>query len=182
MDSAVDFFADHPVLDAEDRSLWRTPQELFDALNEEFHFAIDLAADATSTLVPGGYFGPDHPDEDWRDALVVPWSRLDDPGFLNPPWSPRAGLELAPWPMKACAEMQLGFTTVGVLPVATSTRWWDAAVMQADEIRLLNHRLRYRRPDGTRGGTARFDSAVVVWRPSRSARKCGPRIFTWDYR
>lgn len=177
------------VLNAEDRSLWRTPSILAQALDDEFHFAVDLAADATSCLVRDGdtgmfatYYGPDHPDEQFRDALVVPWARHSGPGFLNPPWSPRAGLELAPWPLKAAAELVSGFTTVALLPVATSTRWWTDAVMKADEIRLINHRLRYLRPNGMPSGTARFDSAVVVFRPSIGARKCGPRIFPWDYR
>jgi phage N-6-adenine-methyltransferase len=170
------------VLNAEDRSLWRTPTALFTRLDHEFHFAIDLAADGQSTLVPGGYFGPDHPSPDCRDALAARWNGEDDPGFLNPPWSPRAGLELAPWPIKCFYEMEDGFTTVALLPVATSTRWWTDAVMKADEIRLINHRLRYLRPNGMPSGTARFDSAVVVFRPSIGARKCGPRIFPWDYR
>ena len=31
---------------------WETPDDLFDRLNQEFHFDIDLAADATNTEVP----------------------------------------------------------------------------------------------------------------------------------
>jgi len=35
----------NPALFSSERGDWETPQNIFDALNEEFHFTLDAAAD-----------------------------------------------------------------------------------------------------------------------------------------
>lgn len=46
---------------------WCTPQDLFDRLNDEFHFVLDAAATDKSAKC-GQYFTPE------TDALSRPWS------------------------------------------------------------------------------------------------------------
>ena len=136
-----------------------TPQPLFDALNERFHFCWDAAATAENCKVNlpmeddlgevldrACYFGPDHPREDWRDAIAVDWtatlvelfagpsastpvylSRIWRPTvWINPPWSRG---QIARWCWKASEEANKGLTTVMLLPADPSTRWFHDYVL-----------------------------------------------------
>ena len=79
---------------------------------------------------------------------------------MNPPF----GRAIRAWVEKAAREAAAGALVVGLLPVRTDTRWWHRWVMGA-EIRFLPGRLRF---GGAQSG-APFPSAVVVFRPPRSA-------------
>jgi len=132
---------------------WRTPPELYDPLNQLYHFDVDLAATSENALVEVddgsnlSYLGPDHPDERYQDALSVLWHTIGKTGFLNPSYSLtmysaglKAGAERADlrwllvesWAEKAYWESQRGFTTVGVFPYAPQTEWFRQYVMGHD--------------------------------------------------
>src|SRR5690606_10777218 len=73
---------------------WETPQELFDALAQEFAFGLDVAATRETCKAPlRRYLGPDATLTGYRDALAVDWyaaSRSHLGGtvcWLNPPYS-----------------------------------------------------------------------------------------------
>jgi phage N-6-adenine-methyltransferase len=94
-----------------------TPQAFFDALNAEFHFDIDVAADERN-----------HKCELWfghggiaYDAIVEDWAGMTC--FLNPPYS-AAGAFVT----KAREEADKGATVVMLLPVRSDTRWWHRAI------------------------------------------------------
>ena len=75
---------------------WRTPQALFDKLNEEFHFVLDAAAtreNAKCSL----YFTPE------IDGLSRVWGGLGVV-FCNPPY----GREIGKWVKKAYTEFVNG--------------------------------------------------------------------------
>ena len=80
---------------------WTTPRDFFDKCNKEFDFGLDAAALVSSTLVPDNWYGPDHPQLDRRDALVLDWNThsLDKPIWLNPPY----GRTIKEWVRKASA-------------------------------------------------------------------------------
>lgn len=83
---------------------WRTPAACFDALDREFKFSVDLAADAANKLCPV-HLGPG--SAIGADALAVDWHVHRGPGWLNPPYSSaliKAFLE------KAVTEAHAGFT------------------------------------------------------------------------
>ena len=138
---------------------WSTPQELYDQLNDEFDFEIDLAA-STDNHTCDHWWAKDD------DALAQAWHRDFQRGWLNPPYS--RGL-CAKFIDKAARERSLGFLTVMLLPVRTDTKAfhlniYDAQRWQAREgveIRLLPGRLRF---GGAKAG-APFPSMVVVFRP-----------------
>jgi len=79
---------------------WTTPRDYFDKVNAEFNFTLDAAALSSSTLVPDNWYGPDHPDQSRRDALVRDWVE-DSTGsiWLNPPY----GRVIKDWMRKANA-------------------------------------------------------------------------------
>lgn len=178
---------DQRVVHSSQSELWRTPPDLVFKLCQETEFSVDVAADSSSRLFgEREYFGPDHPNQAFRDGLDVSWAAAYGAGavgFMNPPFSRAGGMPIGPWIEKAWQETVFGFTTFGLIPVRTSTKWWQNHVMLADEIRIIPHRVKFLLPDGTEGSSAPFDSCVVVWRP-RGGRPTSmpPRFFTWDYR
>jgi phage N-6-adenine-methyltransferase len=153
---------------------WRTPPQLFAALDREFHFTLDVCATRDNKLCDR-YIGPDHHEECLRDALNCVWGR-GETCFMNPPYSRGMGIDIAAFVQKALLESECN-TVVALLPARTDTLWWHEYVMQAAEIRLLPGRVRFHTPEGMPANTATFPSAVVVW----SAEYRRPHIAPWTY-
>ena len=138
---------------------WETPQDVYDRLNAEFDFEVDLAASTDN-----------HKCDHWwakdDDALVQTWHDGFSRGWLNPPYS--RGL-CAKFIAKAAAERLQGFLTVMLLPARTDTKAFHAYIYDAKtwqskpgvEIRLLPGRLRF---SGS-ANAAPFPSMIVVFRP-----------------
>lgn len=144
---------------------FETPQWLYDGLNKEFNFDLDVAANSNN-----------HKCNIWLDGkedsngLEVSWDKI--PGtdhkptvWMNPPYSRG---QLYKWCKKAYEESRKGVTVVGLLPVDTSTKWfhewiWDKRIQLKHEVRFLPKRLKFEL-NGIPQGTARFASMIVVWR------------------
>lgn len=67
---------------------WATPQHLFDKLNEEFHFTLDVCADYTNRKVDRFF-------DVKADGLKQDWTK--DIAWMNPPY----GREIPKWVRKA---------------------------------------------------------------------------------
>lgn len=146
---------------------WSTPQNFFDALNQEFGFSVDAAASLENAKCPL-FFGPggEHEDAlaimDWGHSYYNPTSI-----WLNPPYS-RCREFIA----KAASEARKGCTVVCLVPSRTDTRWWHADVWdQAThrprpgvEVRFVKGRLKF--GGGVAG--APFPSVVIIFRPVAS--------------
>jgi site-specific DNA-methyltransferase (adenine-specific) len=138
---------------------WETPAWLFERLDAEFHFTLDVCAEPWNAKVEP-YLSPED------DALERAW-----PGvcWMNPPY----GAVLRDWIAKAWAASQCGATVVCLLPARTDTAWFHDFVLQAEEIRFVRGRLRF----GGAPAHAPFPSIVVVFRPRRAgARPQWPRL------
>lgn len=132
---------------------WRTPRLLFDALDKEARFTLDLAARAEDTLCttwlgPGTSIAPGSPFQDcpaYENALEVSWMEAAHGatgpdvswpvGFLNMPYSVKAWREtkdpamlVENWIQKAWEEARNGFTTYAVCPFSPQTEWWRVYV------------------------------------------------------
>lgn len=113
---------------------WSTPQWLFDLLDREFHFDIDVCADAE-----------DHKCRTYLsiedDALKTDWGDFlseDNPVcWMNPPY----GRDIGKWIRKAQEESRKGCTVVCLVPARTDTQWWWDYCTGAYEIRFLKGRL-----------------------------------------
>lgn len=125
---------------------WETPQNLFDALNGEFHFDRDVCATAENAKCAAYYTKED-------DGLAQPW-----PGvcWCNPPY----GREVGKWVEKASTEAAKGSTVVMLLPARTDTKWFHRFILHKAEIRFLPGRLKF----GGAKNSAPFPSMVVVFR------------------
>lgn len=136
-------------------STWTTPKDFFAAVNKEFDFGLDAAALSNSTLVPGNWYGPDHPDPTRRDALVCDWTSdaMGKSIWLNPPY----GRVIGQWVKKANEESLRGGVIVCLVPARTDTHWWHNYCIH-HEVRFLRGRLKF----GDGKNSAPFPSALVV--------------------
>lgn len=137
---------------------WETPQDLFDTLNREFNFTIDVCASEENKKL-SNFFS----EED--DALSKNWSGTC---WMNPPY----GRTIAKWVKKAYQESLTGTTVVCLLPSRTETLWWWNYCMKG-EIRFIKGRLKFGGRN-TKGEYVRypatFGSALVVFRPTHPYR------------
>lgn len=127
--------------------LWETPQDLFDRLNGEFHFNLDVCA-LPENAKCDRYFTPE------MDGLSQPWNGVC---WCNPPY----GREIGAWVRRALFSSDAGNTVVMLLPARTDTRWFHDYIYGKAEIRFLRGRLKF---GGCKKG-APFPSMVVIYKP-----------------
>jgi len=162
---------------------WETPQGFFDALNEEFHFTLDVCADPVNAKC-ASWFGYD-PGGHLVDGLAQQWS--PHVCWMNPPYS-----QLKLWLKKASEEAARGATVVSLIPSRTDTKaWhrfiWDCAaqcVRPGVEVRFIEGRLRF---VGAKSA-APFPSALVIFRKplgpilTKAAGGTNLHAYTEDFR
>jgi len=124
---------------------WETPWNLFNQLDREFHFTLDVCATPSNTKCKRFYSPEDN-------ALIQPWTGTV---FCNPPY----GRSISNWIKKGYEESQKGSTVVMLLPARTDTAWWHDYVMKAHEIRLIRGRIKFLPLDCP----APFPSCIVVF-------------------
>lgn len=129
---------------------WSTPQDLFDELDSEFHFALDVCA-TTGNAKCERYFTVE------QDGLAQEWTGTC---WMNPPY----GGEIGRWVGKAWDSAQHGATVVCLVPGRIETGWWWN-YCRFGEVRVLRGRLKF----GGGENTAPFPSVVVVFGPGREA-------------
>ena len=127
---------------------WETPQDVFDALNEEFGpFDLDPCATPENAKCPNYYTKE-------QNGLAQPWWGKV---FVNPPY----GRDIKRWVRRCWATAGLSSElVVALIPSRTDTAWWHDFVMKAGEIRFIRGRLKF---GGAEHG-APFPSCIVVWR------------------
>lgn len=145
------------------RDDWETPAAVFDPLDEEFRFSVDVAAAPHNAKARPFFSAEDN-------ALACDW-RVGGRGrvcWMNPPYS-----QCRPFMAKAALEVARGCTVVALVPARTDTRWWHEHVWDMAqhrpragvEVRFLRGRVKF---SGASTG-APFPSAVVVMRPTEAA-------------
>lgn len=129
--------------------MWGTPQAIFDELNAEFAFTVDVCAIPENAKCER-FFTPDIDglSQDWRGNIC----------YMNPPY----GRQIKKWVEKAHIESQKGATVVALLPARTDTGWFHDHIKGKAEIRFLRGRLYFNDAEGR----APFPNMVVVWRPA----------------
>lgn len=123
---------------------WSTPQWLFDILDKEFHFTLDVCAHPENAKCKNFYSKDD-------DALNKEWHGIC---WMNPPY----GREISDWMIKALLESQEGATVVCLVPARPDTEWWWNSALFG-EIRFIKGRLKWQDNSNT---AAPFPSAVII--------------------
>lgn len=130
---------------------WSTPQDLFDRLNEEFHFDLDVCANETNHKCALYY------DQN-QDGLKMPWK--NHIVWCNPPY----GREIGKWVHAAKQEhMTNGTTIVMLLPARTDTKWFHEDILGWADIRFLKGRLKF----GGSKNSAPFPSMLVIYQKQK---------------
>lgn len=129
--------------------LWETPQNLFEQLNNEFRFVLDVCA-LPENAKCSVYYTPE------VDGLAQPWYGTC---WCNPPY----GREIGKWVRKAAESKAL---VVMLLPARTDTRWFHDYIYNKDhvEIRFLRGRLKF----GGSKNSAPFPSMIAIFRGCQS--------------
>jgi phage N-6-adenine-methyltransferase len=124
---------------------WETPQDLFDELNKEFDFKLDVCATKENAKC-SDYLTKE------VNGLECGW----DLGWvwMNPPY----GREIKDWVKKASEEREV----VALLPARTDTRWFHDYIYKkkAVEIRFIKGRLKF----GKATNSAPFPSMLVIFK------------------
>lgn len=133
------------------RDDWRTPTAMFDALNKEFFFNVDLCADENNHLC-AEYYTKDRDglNADLRGKRV----------FCNPPY----GKTLGKW-VRKCAESKAE-VAVMLIPARTDTAWFHDYVWGKAEVRFIRRRIRF---DGSTTD-APFPSMIVIFKEDSDER------------
>lgn len=134
------------VLYSSNKEDWETPKNLFEQLNEEFHFELDAAADIKNHKCERYY------DKD-QNGLIMPWAKRT---FCNPPY----GKKISKWVEKAFIESLKGNVCVLLLPARTDTNWFHDYVINKAEVRFIRGRIKF---NGALYN-APFPSMIVIWR------------------
>lgn len=124
--------------------LWSTPQDLFDQLNTEFAFTVDVCATVDNAKCKRFFTVED-------DGLAQDWTGVC---WMNPPY----GDAIGKWVEKAHASGDAGATVVCLVPARVDTGWWWEHCRYG-EVRFLKGRLKF----GGGVNSAPFPSAVVVF-------------------
>lgn len=132
------------ILFSSKSEMWETPQELFDNLNAEFHFTVDVCATKDNAKCEK-FFTPE------MDGLKQEWTGVC---WCNPPY----GRGIGKW-MKKAAEAQA--TVVCLVPARTDTKWFHDWVLNRAEIRFIRGRLHF---NGSKNSVP-FPSMLVIYQP-----------------
>jgi len=128
------------------RQDWETPSSIFNPLNKEFNFDIDVCATSKNTKC-SKFFSVE------ENGLEQAWKGVC---WMNPPFG-----EQSKWVKKAYEESKNGNTIVCLLPARTNTHWWHNYCMKG-EIRFILGRPKF---VGAKYGLPQ-PLAIVVFYPS----------------
>lgn len=126
---------------------FKTPKDLYDALDAEFHFVFDPCP-------LGGHL--------LFDGLKIPWKASN---FVNPPWS-----DVQRWVVKAREEFLLGHKTVLLIPARVSSSYWhDYVLTMATEIRFIKGRVPFGKYIKKRQGVP-IPICIVIFDPDQAPK------------
>lgn len=113
---------------------WRTPDQIFNMLNREFNFCIDIAADKNNYKVK--FYLTEHDDAlsyNWADYIKASGFDLNLKWiWCNPPYS-----NPMPWVKKALEAQSNGVGVVMLLNDDNSVGWFAEALKGVSEIRRI---------------------------------------------
>lgn len=130
---------------------WGTPESVLAPIRDFFGGQIDLDPCSNENSLVGAL----NTFNAAQDGLSKPWIGKV---FVNPPYS--CG-QLIKWTKKCYISSlnPLMCEVILLIPVATSTVYWQTFVTQANQILFYNKRIRF----VGAGGGARFDSCLVYY-------------------
>tara|TARA_R110002153_G_scaffold173631_3_gene326444 strand:+ start:12363 stop:12896 length:534 start_codon:yes stop_codon:yes gene_type:complete len=114
--------------------LWRTPDPVFNTLNQEFNFVADMACSIENKKCKVGFTEEDNSlGFDWAERinLMMP-SKKNKYVWLNCPYS-----KPMPWVKQAILAQKNGLGVVMLLNADTSVSWFTEAIKYLSEVRFI---------------------------------------------
>lgn len=111
---------------------WETPENLFETLNREFNFTLDVAASGNNKKC--NKFISEN-----EDAMKKTWGK--NICWLNPPYG--KGYKISAWVKKSYDESQNGSTVVMLIPARTNTNWFHDYCLKYGEVRFIKGRPKF---------------------------------------
>lgn len=129
---------------------WKTPDYLYEKLNDEFNFDFDPCPLCFEEITPE------------NDGLLKDWG---DRNFVNPPYSLKLKVAFI---KKAIEESKKGKLCVCLIPVSTSTKLFhDDILPNKKEIRFLRGRVKFEgintKGEAVKGKCGMHDSMIVIF-------------------
>jgi len=151
-------------LDSDMKNSWGTDPDVFNALDREFDFALDAAANYQNTKVPNNYLTKDDDalSTDWEQAIFNVTSKNLNV-WVNPPYG--KGF-IKKFMNKAIEQKAKGVTTVMLVPATLDAQWLP--IQHISEIRIVTGgRLSFYHPEtGKKVNGNTKGSMFVIFRPS----------------
>lgn len=132
------------ILFSSNKDDWETPLELFNELDQEFHFTIDVCANYDNKKCNRYYSKKDN-------GLLQDWTK--ETVWCNPPY----GRKISEWVKKA---KESNATVVMLLPARTDTKWFHEYIYKNAEVRFIKGRLKF---VGSQN-SAPFPSMIVIFK------------------
>ena len=132
-----------------------TPDEIFNPLNDEFNFDIDLCATDENALLPRYYtkkqdlFKQEIKESGWANIEFVKAKKFAK--FFHE------------------QSLKFGSTIVMLCTVKSNTNWWRDYVMTSKEVRFINGKVYFKGENNTQG--LRFPCAIVIFSPHEGDTK-----------
>lgn len=125
---------------------WETPKELFEKIDDEFNFTIDVCALPHNAKCKR-FYTPE------ADGLKQNWG--GETCWMNPPY----GREQIKWIEKAYEESKQGTTVVCLIPARPDTKLWHEIIFPNAEVRFIKGRISFVGAESA----ALFPSALVIF-------------------
>ena len=139
---------------------WQTPDNIFQPLNNEFHFQIDLAGSQINKRCERVFTKTD-------DTFKQNWQGIC---WLNPEFK-----TVKKWVKKAYEDSEKFNSTIVVLVLSkTNTNWWRDYVMKAKEVRFINQKIRFKAIESDYNGKdygLAFPACIVVFQKHEGVTK-----------
>jgi len=131
---------------------WETPDDLFNLLNKQYGFTLDVCATAENAKCKEFFTIED-------DDLKQDWTGVC---WMNPPY----GRDIGKWLQKAYESyIELNTTVVCLVPARTDTKWWRQLVdYKSARVELLTGRIKF----VGAVNCAPFPSALIYYGEERS--------------
>ena len=141
---------------------WGTPQALFDKLNAEFNFSLDVCATPKNAKCERFIRLKENAlNRSWTTAHGT----YSESVWMNPPY----GRGIEAWVEKAYATSLAGVRVVALIPARTNAPWWHDYVMKAAEIRFIRHKVPF---EGDIEGVPFWGSAIAIFGPGVRLDPC----------
>ena len=128
----MNFYGKDGIAHSQKTTEWKTPQNLFNKLNKEFNFTIDVCATKENAKCDRFYTKE-------INGLAQSWK--NETVFMNPPYSRG---QMTKWIEKAYQESLNNATIVCLIPSRTDTSYWHDYIIPYAEVRFLRGRLKFK--------------------------------------